>query len=354
MEIRRIVLGQIDHRDIEEIHMISENGMEVDLISYGAAVRRIFVPDRNGFIKNVVMGFQDWKDYEKNPLYAGATLCPNAGRISGALLPLGEDMIKLSANDGQNSLHGGFQNAAHCCWAVDSLETKTDYCSAAFRVSLADGLDGFPGNRSIRIRYTLRNPMTLEIDMEADSDRPTYFNLSNHSYFNLSGDFTRSALDQSLEIYGEYFIANDGQHLPAQVRTCAGSAFDFSSAVTIKEQMAAFPHEPQLANAAGYNNAFLLEHDEPGELKKAALLMDAASGRRLSLYTDAPSVVLYSGGYIGSGFRLYPGLTSADSCALALEAQDIPDTPSLCPDRTHIVGPGDVYHRQIVYAFSID
>lgn len=353
MEITRVRLGQIDHNDIEEIHMISENGMEVDLISYGAAVRRIFLPDRNGFIKNVVLGYRDWRDYEADPLYAGATLCPNAGRISGALLPIGGDSLRLSANDGPNSLHGGFQNAAHCCWEVAALQNGVDFCTAVFKVSLAEGRDGFPGSRSVHIRYTLRNPMTLEIHMEAVSDRPTYFNLSNHSYFNLSGDFTRSALDQDLEIYGSHYVANDGEHLPVRIKPCAGTAFDFSRAVSLKKQMEAFPDEPQLSNAAGYNNAFLLDQQKSGVLKKAALLMDAASGRRLSLYTDAPSVVLYSGGYIGSGRRLFPGLPSADSCALALEPQDLPDTPHFCPDRAQIIGPGDVYRRRIVYAFSL-
>lgn len=332
--------------------MDSENGMEVDLISYGAAIRRIFLPDRNGFIKNVVMGFQNWKDYEKNPLYAGATLCPNAGRISKALLPIGEQLYKLSANDGANNLHGGFQNAAHCAWEVEQPESGAGFCTAAFTVSLADGLDGFPGNRSIRIRYTLRNPMTLEISLEAVSDRPTYFNLSNHSYFNLSGDFSRSGLEQELEIYGDHYVANNEQHLPAALTPCAGTAFDFSQTVSLKQQMETFPDDPQLTNAAGYNNAFLLPDHKPGALKKAARLLDAASGRSLSLYTDAPSVVLYSGGYIGSGCRLFPDTPSAPSCALALEAQDVPDTPHFCPQRLYISHPGEVYQRRIVYTFN--
>ncbi len=352
MKITSAVIGQIDHNNIKKIHMDTENGAAVDLITYGAAVHRIFLPDQNGFVKNVVMSFQNWKDYERNPLYAGATLCPCAGRISRALLPLRERMLRLSANDGPNQLHGGFQNAAHRAWEVESLEEGADYCSASLTISLADGLDGYPGNRTVRIRYILRNPMSLELELEAVSDSATYFNLSNHSYFNLSGDFSRSGLDQKLVIYGNQYVANDSQHLPIRILPCPGTAFDFSSPVSLRAQMAAYPDDPQLANAAGYNNAFLLADYRPGRLKKAALLQDDTSGRCLSLYTDAPAVVLYSGGYIGSGSRLFPGLASSDSCALALEAQDVPDTPHFRPDPAYILRPGEVYRRRIIYAFG--
>lgn len=350
MQVDRGLLGRIDGQEVWEVSLTSDSNMEVRLISYGAAIRQIRLPGRNGDPVNIVLGFENWEDYIGNPLFAGAVLCPSAGRISGPRLDVDGRRFILSDNDGGNNLHGGFHCASQRVWKLESTEAGEDFCSVTFSVILADGEDGFPGNRIVKICYTLRNRSELELSFTASSDRATYFNLSGHSYFNLSGDFSRSGLEQILCVHGDRYVANDSRHIPAAVKPCRGTPFDFRKPVSPAGQMAAWSGDSQLANALGYNNALLLDAppDPVSGLREALTLEDSASGRSLTLRTDAPCVVLYSGGYIGNEYRLCGGAVSSASCALALEAQDLPDAPNFAPESCAFTGPGQCYRRTIV------
>ncbi len=354
MEVKTRRIGQIDGQEVLEARLLADSGMEVRLLSYGAAVRQIRLPGRNGKSVNIVLGFENWEDYIGNPLFAGAVLCPCAGRISGPSLNVDGRLFPLSDNDGGNNLHGGFHCASYRVWQLDSTASGGDFCSASFSVRLADGEDGFPGNRIVKICYTLRNQSELELSFWGATDRTTYFNLSGHSYFNLSGDFDRSGLEQVLCAFADCFVANHSRHIPAEVRSCGGTPFDFTRPVSLTEQMRAWPRDPQLANALGYNNALILSAgpDPVSGLREALTLRDAVSDRSLTLHTDAPCVVLYSGGYIGKGLRLTGGGLSSPSCAVALEAQDVPDAPHFAPDTCALTRPGQPYRRRIVYRFG--
>ncbi len=354
MKVKKRQLGQINGQTVWEVCLESDCKMEVTLISYGAAIRRICVPKPDGTPANIVLGFENWEDYIGNLLFAGAVLCPCAGRISGASLTVDGKLFHLSDNDHGNNLHGGLHCASHRVWALESAEAGERECSATFSVRLADGEDGFPGNRFVEICYTLRNQSELELSFSATTDRTTYLNLSGHSYFNLSGDLNRSGLLQTLQIFADRYATNDSSHLPTAVLPCVNTPFDFTRPVSLEEQINAWPGDPQLANALGYNNAFLLNETPAPDtgLRRALVLTDAPSGRRLTLRTDAPSVVLYSGGYIGNGCRLDGGALSSPSCAVALEAQDLPDAPNFAPETCSFLRPGQCYRRRIVYEFD--
>lgn len=376
MEIRRVVLGQIGGREIEDVIMDDPGRITVHIMSYGAAIRRVSLPGEAGHMQNVVLGLADPKDYTDNPLYAGAVLCPNAGRIRQGLLPLGNSTSRLTCNDCGNSLHGGYENASRQVWTIKEMVSDMDSCSVTFSVHLPDGTDGFPGNRTINICYTLRNSLCLELNFTSTTDKDTYFNLSNHTYFNMSGDFSRSGLDQELTVYAQSYIANDEEHLPKSRYSCAGTAFDFSRPASLKSNMDRYPGDRQLLNARGYNNGFILDDETPeNSMKKAASLTDTASGRTMTLFTDAPCLVVYSGGYIGDSWRIssdtrIPGAVqapgygrtqnyaqtqdyvySSDSCAIALEAQDVPDACHFMPECFHITKAGEIYKRRILYQF---
>lgn len=374
MEISRLKLGLIGSEEAEEIIMEDPGRMAVHLLSYGAAIWKIFLPDSRGCMENVVLGLAGWRDYIDNPLYAGAVLCPNAGRIRQARLPLDSYTAALSKNDGEHNLHGGSAGASHRIWTVAGAVCEREFCSVTLSVHLPDGTDGFPGNRDIQICYTLRNSMVLNLDFRGTTDEDTYFNLSNHAYFNMSGDFARSGLEQELEVRASSYIANDGEHLPVSMEQCAGTPFDFSHPVPILRNMEAYPGDRQLLNAKGYNNGFMIEANPQGNngqegaavLKKAASLADTASGRKLTLFTDAPCLVVYSGGYIGNSWRLWEPAPpenpvrsteassySSESCAIALEPQDVPDACHFRPDGLHITGADEVYERRIQMQFGI-
>lgn len=352
-----------NNTEVSRVILEDEKRMQVTLLTYGAALSHLMIPNRNGLLENVVLGYQTDSSYQNNPLYAGATLAPTAGRIKGAELPIHSRLCRLSQNDGSHNLHGGFENASFQNWSIKTYEESPDSCSVTFKLHLPDGLDGFPGNRNFSVSYTLKRPGILEVAYEAESDMPTYFNPSNHAYFNLSGDFTRSGLEQELRIYAALYVANDKEHIPAAILPCAGTAFDFSTPIAPATQMQTFPENGQLKNARGYNNAFLLDdfpaYETPAsaslpcarQLKKALSLKDNASGRSLTLFTDAPAVVLYTGGYIGDGHLLTGNTISSNSCAIALEAQDIPDVPHIAPEQYHLTAPGERFRRTILYVF---
>lgn len=328
--------------------MKNQNGMEVEILSAGAAISRILVPDLAGNFENIVLSFADKSTYYGNSLYAGAILGPVAGRISGARLPLNNSVCHLTKNDGDNHLHGGHHSLSFLNW---NLQSQTENhgegtWNVVLHAFLPDGTDGFPGNRHFTASYTLCNDNSLILHYSAVSDQDTYFNLSNHSYFNLSGDFTVSALTQNLQIKAEDYVENNAEHLPIGFSSVSGTPFDFNIPCTLKENMKKYPKHPQLLQAEGYNNGFALS-------SPTAVLSHKATGRRMELSTDAPCLVLYSGGYIPDDLLLAGNIFSSPSCAVALEAQDFPDAPN-CPafSRSYTKA-GERFNRLIRYQFKI-
>lgn len=326
----------------------NDNGIEVTIISAGASIRRLIVPDFYGKKENIVLSFKDEKLYFNNPLYAGAILGPVAGRISDGRLPLCGTAFQLTRNDGANHLHGGKNSLSFLNWQLQSQGQNPDTGESVlvFQASLPDGTDGFPGNRHFTASYSLNRENQLTLVYEAVSDKDTYFNLSNHSYFNLSGDFTESALNQELLIDAEQYVANNEEHLPIGFEPVGHTPFDFRTPHTLAAHMEAYPKHPQLLNALGYNNGFALSTPK-------ATLFHKKSGRCMELTTNAPCIVLYSGGYIPKGLPLADSFFSSPSCAIALEAQDFPNAPNCPAFAFSFTKAHEVYRCLIQYRFFI-
>lgn len=334
------------------------SGRRAGFCSAGASLTELTLPDRFGRFANVVLRLAEPEDYFGNPSYAGASLGPNAGRIAGASLPIGGNIYPLSANDGPNQLHGGFHSLSFQTWTLLWEKTGPSEGELLLEAALPDGLDGYPGNRRIRLHVRFTEEGELTLTYTAETDRETYLNLSNHSYFQLSGDFRAPALAQQLWISAARYLANDASHLPEEIRPVPGTPFDFRRLRTLDSQMHAFPKDGQLLHAKGYNHAFFLDHaPERNPLTQpCAVLRDPDSGRQLTLFTDAPCLVLYSGGYLGdaSGGRIPRCLDAGQipvpllsSAAIALEAQDIPDAPGQRFLPCRILSPGQTYRRTI-------
>ena len=353
MKLDRKELGSLEGSTIYQYHLENDNRMRVQLITLGASIQSILLPYSDGTLKHVVLSYSDWKQYLENPLYFGATLAPNSGRIANASLPIEGKTYQLSQNEGLHNAHGGFHNASLQNWQEESVLCDSSSCQVVLAITLPDGLDGYPGLRCIRTTYTLTNRNELVINYHADTDQPTYLNLSNHTYFNLSGDYTRSALEQQLEIDASSYIANNQEHLPVSVENCANSPFQFQHFTSLSANIASYPEHDQLINALGYNNAFILPSDVD-MTRRVLRLKDPDSQYVLELYTDAPGVVLYSGGYIDNRWLLAGELSSYPSCGIALEAQDIPNTPNFQPEQCHYTTPDHPYHRTIQYKFVLD
>jgi len=334
--------------------MKGHNGLTASILPLGGTIQKIAVLDEAGQEIPLALGFSKPGPYESLVCYAGAALGPNAGRIRRGRLSLPGEESALAPNDGANQLHGGSHSLSSQLWELEDFACNGDSASLLLSASQPHGLDGWPGNRSYRVRYTLTDEGCFTIEYEAQTDRPTYFNLSNHTYWDLTGRFDRSALSQELTLHASRFCVNDAEHLPVGLMPVDGTAFDFRLGHTLDFALRSARDtvsKEQLAIARGFNHAYLLDGG-PG-LKSACLLRDSVSGRGMELLTDAPGIVFYSGGFLPEGLELNDGRSSAPSCAVALEAQDLPDCSRLRPAAFRPTFPGEIYRRVIQYRLHL-
>lgn len=388
MEMDVVKIKTDDNQLVTECRMDSGR-LAVDLLSYGAAIHRIRLSGSNdspasgsrpypapgsspcpAAIKRPVPGsslalsLDTVSGYRRNPLYAGATLAPNAGRISDGRLKLPQGLFPLTRNDGSHQLHGGASCLSFCNWDVTDLRQARSACTVAFCCHLSDGVDGYPGNRRFTVRYRLTDEHALMIRYEASSDCPTYINMANHAYFNLLGDFSVPVDDHQISVAASRYTELRPDHIPEKVSTCSGTPFDFSFPHSLSRQAKKYPRHPQLEIGRGYNHGFLLdcpcdfsEMDDElilnayRKMPPSLTLKEPLTGRQMQVYTDAPCIVLYSGGFIGKELLLEDKIPSSDSCALAVECQDIPDTPNFAPEKMVLTTPERPFSRTVIYQF---
>ena len=278
---------------------------------------------------------------EQDPSLTGRTIAPCCGRIRNAQMELDGQEILLTRNHGAHHIHGGAYGAAYQVWDGEQLSQE----HVRFTLCLPDGLDGYPGNRTLTADYTVSGN-SLRVEYTAVSDRATFMDMTNHVYWDLSGRFDSSAMRQQLEIAADYAIVNDAEHLPLRV-VKAENAFDFGDPVSPANMLARYPQDEQLVIGRGYNNAFILREDRTF----AARLTSEETGIRMRMYTDQPAIVFYSGGFLDGQTRLICGGASP-GCALALEAQGVPDPFHLPGQEIAELLPGETYRKTIRWTFD--
>ena len=355
-----------------KVYILENEYMKIAVTNAGAAIKEINPKKDGRLLGNITMGLSDLSMYDSDSTYSGAVLGPSAGRIAHGRLDINGRRYQLSLNDGGiHHIHGGFRCLSRMLWMAES-HTDTELC---LRTSLPAGEEGYPGNRSFTACYRLIDDR-LYLKLSAISDRDTFFNLSSHTYFDL--DFFRcSGLLQSLCIDADNVIYNTPEHIPESLEAVEGTAFDFRKPISLMEQLERHKGCRQTELARGYNHAFVLNKTSSffpeasaavslgadigitsgpytgTDTKPAAELCSHDASIRLRLYTDAPCLVVYSGGFIDKGLPLGPGLETSESCAIALEAQDIPDAPNQHFMPYHITRAGDVYERNIMYEIIV-
>lgn len=340
---------------------VTSNGLRVELSTLGAAIQNIaldFKYNKDGNApdwRSIVLSYPDDESLHSSGSYAGRTLAPNAGRIREGKLNINGHIHTLAPNEGQHQLHGGKHALSFMDWEMDEMMEAADYVRLRFTTQQPDGLDGFPGNRRYHVDYKIEDTNWIFIEYRVETDRPTYVNLSNHTYWNLCGlepqPVPGSGLLQELEIAAHNVVLNDAASLPSEILPVAGTSFDFRAPVSLQhmldsEVLRDRSSTQQFQTGRGYNNAYILtradlrrhlrsiHHVEA--LKKACTLRDPVSGHQMTMMTDAPALVLYSGGFL-----------SCPSSCIALEAQDIPDVGNLLPERMKLTTPEAPFHREI-------
>ncbi|MBR1820268.1 MAG: galactose mutarotase [Clostridia bacterium] len=330
-----------------QILEISSSNISCALSSLGASIASVRVPNARGTFTEVALPAKSLETGEGDPSLAGRTIGPCCGRVRDGVITIGNKKYQLTQNEGRNHLHGGEHGCAISCWSLEEVTPAR----VRFVLRLPDGLDGYPGNRALSAEYTVEGN-TLRVAYTATTDRPTWLDLTNHVYWDLSGRFDGSVMDQVLEVAAKKVVHNDEAHLPVAI-VDADEAMDFSVPCALSGKLADHLDHPQLRNARGFNNAYVLDPALARAMGGAARLYDPGSGIRMTMTTDQPAVVLYSGGYLGADTKLRaaPG-AAAPGCAIALEAQGLPDPFHMPGAKASLLSPGETYRRNIRWRFD--
>jgi len=328
----------------------NERGAKVKITNYGGIVTSIKVPDRHGQLGEVVLGFDSLREYlGAHPCY-GATIGRYANRIAKARFLLSGREHRLAANDGSNHLHGGYKGFDKVFWEPDPLLAE-ESSALRLRYLSIDGEEGYPGNLSVSVTFSLSEDNALKIDYAATTDETTILNLTNHSYFNLTDGGSSDILDHELRIEADYYLPIDREALPCgAVREVAGTAFDFRRSTAIGLRIA--DKDEQLLFGEGYNHLWVLRDTEETPAH-AATVSDPKSGRIVELFTTEPGVQLFTANFPANMFRGRDGSFCPSRGGFCLEAQHCPDSPNHPEYPSTVLNPGEIYRQTTIYRFSV-
>ena len=329
--------------------LTNEAGMEVCITNFGGRIVSIMVPDRDGKMQDVVLGFDKISDYfpENNASDFGAAIGRYANRINQGRFTLDGTEYQLPQNNFQHCLHGGptgWQYQVYECVEADATHVKL------LRVS-PDGDNNFPGEVKAYVTYTLTPDNKIDIAYEATTSAPTIINMTNHSYFNLSGDPNKSIVDNLLCLNSTSFTPVDDTYMTTgEILPTENTPFDFSKLFVIGDRIDA--DDQQIRNGNGYDHNWVL--DTQGDITKlAGLLYSPASGITLKLYTDEPGVQIYTGNFLDGTVKGKKGIVYKKRSAICLETQHYPDSPNKPQWPSVVLRPGETYHSHCIYAFSV-
>jgi aldose 1-epimerase len=348
--IARDVFGIMpDGRPVERVSLRAASGFEARIMTYGAALQSLIVPDAQGRCDDVVLGHDDLEGYLGKRRFFGATVGRYANRIANARFVLDGEAVRLSANNGPHALHGGLDGFDRQLWQIADIEGGAEPSVTFARVS-AEGEEGYPARLDVRVTYRLTGLAELSLGFAARTDRPTIVNLTNHSFFNLEGAASGAdILDHRLTVAADRFLAIDpgAIPLPEPPRAVAGTPFDFRTACAIGARIRR--DDVQLRHGRGYDHNFCL--DGVRELRFAARLEAPRSGRILELLTDQPGLQVYSGNYLDGSITGKRGRLYRQSDGVCLEPQIWPDAPNRPDFPDARLAPDNVYRHNTVYRF---
>ncbi|MEQ2525097.1 galactose mutarotase [Robertmurraya yapensis] len=319
MNVTKTIFGEIDNRRVESYTITNNHGMTVKFINYGCIITDIMVPDREGKLENVVLGYDTIEEYLNERAYFGAIIGRVAGRITGAQFELDGETYTLEQNENSNHLHGGFHGFNRVIWDAAIIEEQ-DTKGVEFTYVSQDGEGGYPGTLKMSVKYLLNNENEFTIHITGLSDKKTILNCTNHSYFNLSGDIKRDILDHTLTLKCEKFLPINEQLLPTgDLADVAGTPFDFQNGQKIREGTRT-EYPQNLLAGKGYDHPFVLDANQDQEI----LLEDQESGRMLIVETNQPGVVIYTSNQLQGDFKIR-GVQAQPYLGICLETQGLPD-----------------------------
>ncbi len=344
MEVKIKEVMFYEGKAINEYSLISDNGFSVDVISLGATVTGIHMADRNGIVENVVLKYKDYEEYKVNAEYIGSIIGRNSGRIGDGKFTLEGEEYQLNTNNNGNTLHGGIKGFNLRIWECETV-VEADEAKLICKYFSQEGEENFPGNVDVKVVYTINNKNQLKISYEANTDKTTIMNMTNHAYFNLSGDVKRNILEHTLCINAEKFIEVDEELIPTgTLLDVENTPFDFRIPKAIGRDIE-YNH-PQLQSGGGYDHPWALKGGDQPQVE----LYEEESGRGMRIYTDCSHVVMYSMNY-PQGKELPNGKRGGLRDALCLETQSSPIGRNNTFIEGSILERGKVYNSQTTFEF---
>jgi aldose 1-epimerase len=326
--------------------------MRATILSYGAILQAVEVPDRAGKVEEVTLGYADLKGYLVAPNYFGATVGRYANRIKGGRFAIDGRSYSLAKNNGPNALHGGPQGFDKRLWTVESV-TGGPTASVVLRYVSADREEGYPGELTVTATYSLDEANALTVEYAATTTRPTIVNITNHSFFNLAGEAAqRSIYDQILTIPADATTPVDATLIPTgELRPVEGTPFDFRRPTQIGARIRD-GRDQQIVFGQGYDENFVIARDVADKPRLHARLEDPTTGRIMDLFSNQPGVQLYTGNFLDGSAIGRSGHAYRQGDGIALEPQLFPDTPNQAQFGSARLNPGQTYRNIIVYRFS--
>lgn len=332
-------------QDVTLYSIENKNGMTAQVMDFGAILVNLLVPDKNGKIDDIVLGYDKIEDYYTNGSFFGATVGPSANRIADAKFVIDGVTYNIAVNDGPNNLHSDMELGYH----KQMYDATVSDNSVTFSLKDTDGNMGFPGNKNVSVKYTLTDENELKIDYNVTSDKNTLINMTNHSYFNLAGHASGSILNHKLAIYASAYTPVISGAIPTgEIAKVAGTPFDF----TTPEYVGARIEEDneQLKIGHGYDHNWVLDNND-GTIRKAAEVTEETSGRKMEVFTDQPGIQFYAGNCI-EPHTGKQGAAYVERTGLALETQVFPNSINQDNFPDCIYGPGKDYKTTTIYKFT--
>lgn len=339
---------EVDGKKTDLFTLRNKNNMEVCITNFGGRIVSVMVPDKDGQMRDVVLGFDSIQDYISKPSDFGASIGRYANRINQGKFTLDGVEYQLPRNNYGHCLHGGPQGFQYRVF--DAVQPNPQEVELTYVAK--DGEEGFPGNITCKVLMKLTNDNAIDIRYEAETDKPTIVNMTNHSYFNLDGDAGSNA-DHLLTVDADYYTPVDSTFMTTgEIASVEGTPMDFRTPVPVGARINDYGFV-QLKNGNGYDHNWVL--NAKGDInRKAASLQSPKTGIVLDVYTNEPGVQVYAGNFLDGSLTGKKGITYNQRASVCLETQKYPDTPNKSEWPSAVLRPGEKYMSQCIFKFSVD
>ncbi len=335
--------GETDGVKVSLYTLTNKNGVQVKISNYGGVVTSWTTPDKNGKMANILLGFDSLGGYLAKPPYFGALIGRYGNRIANGKFKIDAANYTLATNNGKNALHGGNKGFDKVVWDATVASDSTPSLTLSYLSK--DGEEGYPGNLKVMVQYSLSDDNELSVEYNAETDKTTVINLTQHNYYNLTGDHSNTILDHTLMIDAGHYTPVDSTLIPTgEIKAVKGTPFDFTTTTKIGARIDSVP--------GGYDHNWVLNKKEES-MQMVATLADEVSGRKMEVYTTEPGLQFYSGNFLDGTIKGSDGKPFNVHTGLCLETQHFPDSPNQPKFPSTLLKPGQKYHTVTKYKISV-